>query len=202
MEVKQFQSVKNSSEILFKERNSKFYGFTFPIQNEEEFKAQLAILKERFPDSNHHCYAFRIGVEGEHYRYSDDGEPSNSAGKPIYGQLLSSEVTNIGAVVVRYFGGTKLGVGGLISAYREACRLSIEANEVIVTEIKNTYQISFGYEQTSLVDQLIHKYDLEEVSAEYGASCLKVVLCGLSQSLSFENEALEKQLSIKKAPSK
>jgi uncharacterized YigZ family protein len=194
-----FNTVTKHSEILFKERNSKFYGITFPIQSEEDFKIKQAEIKEQFPDAGHHCYAFRIGIQGEKYRYSDDGEPNNSAGKPIYGQLLSSEVTNVGAIVVRYFGGTKLGVGGLISAYKEGCKLSLEANTIIKTELKHTFTLSFDYNQTSIVDQLASQFELEELSAKFDSNCEKVFLCSKSQSEEFESICIEKQLGIKKA---
>lgn len=194
-----FNTVTKVSEILFKERNSKFYGITFPIQSENDFKEKLTEIKVQFPDAGHHCYAFRIGTEGENYRYSDDGEPNNSAGKPIYGQLLSSEVTNVGAIVVRYFGGTKLGVGGLVSAYKEACKISLEANHVIQTELKNKFTLTFDYNQTSIVDQLASQFELEEISAQFETNCVKVFLCSKSFSDEFEALSIEKQLDIKKA---
>lgn len=186
IDLELFKTVKYESEHLFKERASKFIGFVFPIQSEEEFKIKLQEIKEMHPGCNHHCYAFRLEPDGRTYRYSDDGEPNNSAGKPIFGQLLSAEITNVGAVVARYFGGTKLGVGGLITAYKEATRLAIEENEIITTELKASYQIDYTYEQTSMINQLVSKFELELVNTEFGESCRSEVRCKLSLKIAFE----------------
>ena len=166
-----FRTIKAASDILFKERASKFYGFVFPIDSEEDFKRELDKIKELHPQAGHHCYAFRIGKNGDSYRYSDDGEPNNSAGKPMYGQLLSSDVTNVGTVVARYFGGTKLGVGGLVTAYKEAVKLAIEAGEIITTEIKASFAISYSYDETSSFNQLVSKFNLEIVETKFEAQC-------------------------------
>jgi uncharacterized YigZ family protein len=189
-----FRTIKAASDILFKERASKFYGFVFPIDSEEEFKRELDKIKELHPQAGHHCYAFRIGIEGELYRYSDDGEPNNSAGKPMYGQLLSSEVTNIGAVVVRYFGGTKLGVGGLVSAYKEAVKQAIEATEIITSEVKALYQIDYGYEETSNINQLVAKFNLEIVETKFEAQCTSIVKCTVPQKDELENYCDENRI--------
>ena len=107
-----------SPEVLHKDRNSKFYGYAFPVTSEDEIKTCLDQLKKKHYQAGHFCYAWQLGMTYDSYRYNDDGEPSNSAGAPIYGQLQSFDLTNVFVVVVRYFGGTKLGVGGLIQAYR------------------------------------------------------------------------------------
>ncbi len=191
-----FKSVKNSTEVLFKEKASKFYGYVFPVQSENDFKKKLETIKETHPQAGHYCYAFRIGVNGENHRYSDDGEPNNSAGKPIYGQLLSSEITYVGAVVVRYFGGTKLGVGGLVSAYKETSKQTIEANEIIETELKEKYVLEYSYEETSIFNQLVSKFDLEILETKFEVNCKSVVLCNLPQKNEFENFCNEFQIEF------
>lgn len=191
-----FNTVKYESEYLFKDRGSKFIGFVFPIQSEDDFKTKLQKIKELHPGCNHHCYAFRLNPDGSNYRYSDDGEPNNSAGKPIYGQLLSAEITNVGAVVARYFGGTKLGVGGLIHAYKEATRLAIEENEIVITELKQAYSIDYGYDQTSIINQLFSKFDIEVVNTDFGESCTANIRCKLSLKEGFESYCKESNISV------
>ena len=194
-----FKTVKYETEYLFKDRGSKFIGFVFPIQSEEDFKNKLQEIKELHPSCNHHCYAFRLEPDGRTYRYSDDGEPNNSAGKPIYGQLLSAEITNVGAVVARYFGGTKLGVGGLIHAYKEATRFAIEENEIITTELKATYSIEYSYDQTSLINQLVSKFDLEVANTDFGENCISKLRCKLSQIQDLESYCKESNIPINRS---
>ena len=127
-----------------KEKGSKFFGYAFPVASEEEVKLCLEELRVKHNDARHHCYAYRLGIgTEERYRANDDGEPSNSAGKPIYGQLLSADITNVLLVVVRYFGGVKLGVGGLISAYKLSAKDTIVAGKIIDEIEQNYYQINF-----------------------------------------------------------
>ena len=124
---------------IFKDRNSKFLGFAFPVNNEEQVKQHLEDLKKEHYAARHWCYAYQIGIENIHYRANDDGEPNNSAGMPIYGQIQSFEVTNILIIVVRYYGGVKLGVGGLINAYRTGAQLALEASKIIEKTINIEY---------------------------------------------------------------
>ncbi len=196
IDLEEFKTVKYESVYLFKDRGSKFIGFVFPIQSEEDFKTRWQEIKELHPSCNHHCYAFRLEPDGNTYRYSDDGEPNNSAGKPMYGQLLSSEITNVGAVVARYFGGTKLGVGGLINAYKEAVRLAIEENEIVVTELKENYTIQYTYEQTSMINQLFSKFDIEVVHTDFAANCVAQVRCKLSLKDEFEHYCKENNIRL------
>lgn len=196
IDLEEFKTVKNESEYLFKDRGSKFIGFVFPINSEEEFKIRLSEIKELHPACNHHCYAFRLEPDGKTYRYSDDGEPNNSAGKPIYGQLLSSEITNVGAVVARYFGGTKLGVGGLIHAYKEATRLAIEENCIVTTELKQTYSIDYSYDQTSLINQVFSKFNVEVISTEFNEACTAKIRCKLSLLDVFESYCSENNIKL------
>jgi uncharacterized YigZ family protein len=166
-----FKTIVASSEGVYKEKGSTFIGFAFPILDEETFKINLSELKKLHPDAVHHCYAFRLNPTGNTFRYSDDGEPANTGGKPIYGQLLSFEVTNIAVVVVRYYGGTKLGVGGLITAYKEAAKEALLAAEISEKEITTTLLVSFPYEQTAAINQLIHHQKLNIVSQAFNEKC-------------------------------
>ncbi len=160
----QYKTIAAPSEGYYKEKGSKFTGFAIPVFAEEEFKEHLARIKKENPDSGHYCYGLRIGADEKLYRYSDDGEPSSTAGKPIFGQIQSYELTNIMIVVTRYFGGTKLGVGGLITAYRAAAKEALENADIITRTVDNFYQLEFGYEIMSSVMNFIKKNNLEVVS--------------------------------------
>ncbi|CAI9429504.1 IMPACT family member yigZ [Candidatus Ornithobacterium hominis] len=156
------QSIKNDvKEILMKEKGSKFIGFAFSVENEDEINAKLLELKEIYPDATHHCYAYRLGFDGEIYRANDDGEPSGSAGIPIYNQIRSAELTYTLVVIIRYFGGTKLGVGGLIQAYKKAAELTLAEAEKISFIQKEKYFIKFEYAQQNEVQKI-----LESINAE------------------------------------
>ena len=144
-----------SKEGLFKDRGSKFYGYAFPISNEEEIKEKIELLKKQHYNARHCCYAWQLGKNYDHYRANDDGEPSNSAGMPIYGQLQSFNVTNVLVVVVRYFGGTKLGVGGLIKAYKNGAKLALENSNIIDKTINEKFLIKFEYPEMNTVMRII-----------------------------------------------
>jgi uncharacterized YigZ family protein len=155
-----------SEETLFKEKNSKFFGYAFPIESEEEVKPIVEILKKQHPHACHYCYAYQIGTETVQYRANDDGEPSNTAGTPIYGQIQSFVLTNILVVVVRIYGGTKLGVGGLISAYKTSAQITLEASEIIEKTIDIHFQISFDYKNMNKVMRVIKEKKVDIVSQE------------------------------------
>jgi len=140
-----YKTIESPSEGIFKDKGSKFISFAYPISNEEEIKPIITDLKKQFYDARHHCFAFRIGYQGEQFRANDDGEPSSTAGKPILGQLLSNEITNVIVVVVRYFGGTKLGVPGLINAYKNATIDALENATIIEKTIDIHFNITFDY---------------------------------------------------------
>ncbi len=161
-----------SDEILFKEKNSKFFGYAFPIQSEEELKPILASLRKQHPNAGHFCYAYQIGTNTIVYRVNDDGEPGNTAGIPIYGQIQSFEVTNILIVVVRFFGGVKLGVGGLISAYKNAAQLILESSEIIEKTIDIHYLISFDYKNINKVMRVIKEKNIIIASQKMEMSCV------------------------------
>lgn len=160
-----------SEEILFKEKNSKFFGYAFPVTTEEEIKNHLEILRKQHYGAVHFCYAFQIGTEKIQFRANDDGEPSNTAGAPIYGQIQSFGVTNILVVVVRFFGGIKLGVGGLISAYRTAAQMALEASEIVEKTINIHYTVSFDYKNMNKVMRVIKEKNLEIISQNMNESC-------------------------------
>jgi len=160
-----------SEEILFKEKGSKFFGYAFPITSDEEVKPILEVLRKKHPTACHYCYAYQIGTEKKNYRANDDGEPSNSAGMPIYGQIQSFSVTNILLVVVRIFGGTKLGVGGLITAYKTAAQLTLENCSITEKTINIHYLISFDYKNMNKIMRIIKEKNLDIVDQKMEMSC-------------------------------
>ena len=160
-----------TAEILFKEKSSKFFGYAFPVQTETEVKPILDTLRKQHPNAVHYCYAYQIGTENIHYRANDDGEPSNTAGMPIYGQIQSYNLTNVLIVVVRFFGGIKLGVGGLIAAYRTVAQLTLENSEIIEKTINIHYLISFDYKNINKVMRIIKEKNIEIASQKMNMSC-------------------------------
>ncbi|MEY4432317.1 MAG: hypothetical protein RLZZ44_447 [Bacteroidota bacterium] len=166
MEIKDTYSTiaQATNEILFKEKSSKFYGYAFPIESEEEVKPILDQLRKQYPHAVHYCYAYQIGTEKISYRANDDGEPSNSAGAPIYGQIQSFGLTNVLLVVVRIFGGIKLGVGGLITAYKTTAQMVIEEAEIIEKTIDVPFLISYDYKKMNQVMRIIKEKKLDVVS--------------------------------------
>ncbi len=161
----------SSEEILYKEKNSKFYGYAFPVSKEEEIKIHLEHLKKRHFGAVHFCYAYQIGTDNITFRANDDGEPSNSAGMPIYGQIQSFELTNVLVVVVRFFGGIKLGVGGLISAYKTAAQMTLEASAIIEKTINIRFVITFDYKNINKIMRIIKEKNLEIISQKMELSC-------------------------------
>ena len=172
MEKDTYKTIKKPSpEVLFKDRGSKFFGYAFPVTTEEEIKEHIDALKKQHHTARHWCYAWQLGKHYEHYRANDDGEPSNSAGMPIYGQLQSFEVTNILVVVVRYFGGTKLGVGGLIQAYKTAAQMALEASKIVELTIDDLYKLQFDYPEMNTVMRIIKEEDLTIVNQKLELNC-------------------------------
>jgi uncharacterized YigZ family protein len=155
-----------SSEILFKEKNSKFFGYAFPIQSESEVKPIIDSLRKQHPNAGHFCYAYQIGADTVTYRANDDGEPGNTAGTPIYGQIQSFYVTNVIIIVVRIFGGVKLGVGGLISAYKTTAQMVLENCEIVEKTINIHYSVTFDYKNMNKVMRVIKEKKLEIISQE------------------------------------
>jgi uncharacterized YigZ family protein len=160
-----------SPEILFKEKNSKFFGYAFPITSEEEVKTHIENLKKQHFSARHWCYAYQIGTTKIQYRANDDGEPNNSAGMPIYGQIQSFGVTNVLVVVVRYFGGVKLGVGGLITAYKTGAQMALEASDIIEKTIDVHFLIHFDYKNMNKVMRIIKEKNISIISQKMEADC-------------------------------
>ena len=163
--------IKASEEVLFKDKNSKFFGYAFPVRSEDDVKSKLELLKKQHHSARHWCYAYQIGIDSINYRVNDDGEPNNSAGMPIYGQIQSFDVTNVLVVVVRYFGGVKLGVGGLINAYKTAAQFALESSKIVTRTINKTYLIKFDYKNMNKVMRVIKEKQLKIVDQKLELDC-------------------------------
>lgn len=167
-----YKTIDASTEgVLFKDKNSKFFGYTFPIKTEDDVKLCIKKLKKEHHAARHWCYAYQLGTEKITYRANDDGEPNNSAGMPIYGQIQSFEVTNILIVVVRYFGGIKLGVGGLINAYKTSAQLTLEASKILEKTINIDYLIVFDYKNMNTVMRIIKEKKLNIINQKLEMDC-------------------------------
>lgn len=162
---------KASEEVLFKDKNSKFYGYAFPVTSEEEAKVHIEDLKKKHHQARHWCYAWQIGKEVHQFRANDDGEPSNTAGMPIYGQIQSFDVTNILIVVVRHYGGIKLGVGGLINAYRTAAQMALENSKIVKRTIDEVFILKFDYPEMNLVMRVIKEHNLKIIEQKLELDC-------------------------------
>lgn len=166
-----YKTIKYPSQGVYKEKGSKFLAFAYPIATEAEAKARLDELRKQYFDARHHCYAYILGADKAAYRINDDGEPSSTAGKPIYGQLLSHDLTNIIIVVVRYFGGIKLGVPGLINAYRTATKDAIDNAIIIERNITEVYNLQFTYEQMNSVMKILKDNNLPQCNQKFELEC-------------------------------
>jgi uncharacterized YigZ family protein len=166
-----YKTIKTPSEGFFKDRGSKFFGYTYPITSEQELKLKIEELKKEHHTARHHCYAYRLKQDYSVYRANDDGEPTNAAGKPILGQIDAKELTNVGVVVVRYFGGTKLGVGGMMNAYKTAALEALNNAEIIECTIDEEFEISFGYPEMNTVMRFIKDLGLEIKSQKMEMDC-------------------------------
>jgi len=167
-----YQTIAGRSQGTFRDKASKFIGIALPVTKEEDVKNQLGIIRREYHDANHHCYAYRLGFDKSEYRFNDDGEPSGSAGKPIYGQILSKDLTNILIVVIRYFGGTKLGIPGLINAYRTAAREALDQASILIKTVNELYEIKYEYPLMNDVMRILKEENLDIVSQEFETSCI------------------------------
>lgn len=168
----EYQTIEKPVEnILIKEKGSKFIGFLYPILNENELKEALQKIRELHPKATHHCYAYRMGLNGENYRINDDGEPSGSAGLPIYNQLLANDITNVLLISVRYFGGTKLGVGGLVKTYKESAKATIEEAKIIIKELESEIKIDFNFAQQNTIFSLLNKFNAQVLEFDAQEEC-------------------------------
>jgi len=157
---------------VFKEKGSKFIAYAYPLSSQEEVDSILQAQKKEHPKARHWCYAWQLGVEKPVFRYNDDGEPNNSAGKPIYGQIQSFNVTNVMLVVIRYFGGTKLGVGGLVTAYKTAAKMALENAVIVEKTVKENFSLQFEYVHMDKVMRVIKENDLGILSRKMELDCL------------------------------
>lgn len=176
------------SEGMLKDRGSKFLYFGFRVSSEEEIRSQLAVLRKTYFDASHHCYAWVIGRDGDTFRANDDGEPNHSAGDPILGQIRSNQLTNVLIVVVRYFGGTKLGVSGLIQAYKTSAALAIEENQIVEEWVKIIIELRFSYPEMNEVMKVVKAHNLEIISQIMELDCKMI----LSFREGLANQVLEK----------
>lgn len=166
-----YLTIKKASEGLYKEKASKFIALAFPANSEDEVKEVLVNLRKVYYDARHHCFAYALGFKGELWRANDDGEPSGTAGKPIYGQILARSLTNTLVVVVRYFGGTKLGTSGLINAYRTAAAGALDKAEIIEKTINNLYRVNFSYVAMNGIMKVIKEMNVQISNQHFDNGC-------------------------------
>ena len=182
MENDVYRTIEANAEALFKEKSSKFLCFAYPVTTEEQIRERLEVLYKKYYDATHHCYAWRLGPRGETFRANDDGEPSSTAGKPILGQLLSHEITDCLIVVVRYFGGTKLGVSGLIEAYKTSAAEVIAAAEVVERTVDDRIEVRFSYMAMNEVMRIIKDMQPKIVEQCFDNLCTMTLTIRQSQS--------------------
>lgn len=175
MSVYTFNTIDGNAEGQYKDKGSKFLAFAYPVRTEADVKQRLEQLRKKYFDATHHCYAYVLGADKARFRAVDDGEPHHSAGDPILNQIRSHHLTDVLVVVVRYYGGTKLGVSGLIQAYRAAAESALQHALIITVEVKQTITIHFDYEHTAEVMRLVHDFNLEVMARDYGAACVLTV---------------------------
>lgn len=198
MPVFSYKTIQAASEGLYKEKGSKFLAFAYSVESEEEVHEKLDLIKKEYYDARHHCYAFMLGSEQQKFRAFDDGEPNHSAGDPILGQIRSKGLTNILIVVVRYFGGVKLGVGGLIGAYKAAAEDALKKAVIIEKEVTETLRLVYDYANTPEVMRLVKQFDLTVKKQEFNESCELIAEIKLRNKLEFDDKLqLMKALGVK-----
>lgn len=169
--ITSFHTVSSSSTGEYKEKGSKFIAWAFPVSSEDDVKVRLTEIKKKYFDARHHCYAYILGADKNKFRSYDDGEPNHSAGDPILGQIRSKNLTNTLVIVIRYFGGTKLGVGGLVSAYKLAAEEALNKAQVVEQQITISFIFEFTYEVTPAIMKLVKDFDLKIVNQAFGETC-------------------------------
>jgi uncharacterized YigZ family protein len=182
-----FLSVEGESRGVYREKASKFLAVAMPVSSEEEVKAILDDLRKAYHDANHHCYAYRLGLENQAYRINDDGEPSGSAGKPIYGQILSMGLSDLLVVVIRYFGGTKLGIPGLIHAYRTAAREALEKAVIVEKIIRVEFTVTFDYPMMNEIMRILKEEGVKIVHQTAMERCEIIFHIRQSHAIKIEN---------------
>lgn len=200
-----FKTIQAPTEGNYKEKGSKFLSFAYPVQSEEEVKQRIGELKKKYFDARHHCFAYMLGADETRFRAFDDGEPNHSAGDPILGQIKSKNITNVLIVVVRYFGGVKLGVGGLISAYKAAAEDALNRCVIIEKEILQGYAFEYPYVSTPDVMKLVKEFDLVMHNQSFEEECKMEVSISIRLKTSFEEKvqllnARGVKISIKEFP--
>ena len=202
MESDTFLTIASESTGVYKEKGSKFLAFVYPVSNEEEAREKVDFLHKKFHDARHHCYAWRIGLNGEHCRVNDDGEPAHSAGKPILGQLVAHGVTNVLAVVVRYFGGTLLGVGGLMQAYKLATIDALAHAKTVTDIITETWQLTFDYPYMNQVLKIVKEMNIDCYTQDFNIHCIMMIKVRKSRTVQIEKRfnTVESLIIEKKLP--
>ena len=176
-----FLTLAEDSQGLYKEKGSRFLSFAMPVSSTEDVKAKLQVLKKNYYDARHICYAYVLGKNGTVFRSNDDGEPSGSAGLPIYNQLLAHNLTNILVVIIRYYGGTKLGVSGLVKTYKESTKYTLEHAEIITKELETELEIQFKFSQQNIIFSLLNKFDAKVLNFDAQEDCTIIARLNLSE---------------------
>jgi uncharacterized YigZ family protein len=170
-----YLTLNKPAEGIYRDKGSRFLAFGYPVKNEAEIRDILTVVRKKYHDARHHCYAYRLGASGDVFRMNDDGEPSGTAGKPIYGQLLSIGITHVLVVVVRYFGGVLLGTGGLIQAYRSATADMLEHAEKVTRHVETRMRITFPYESMNAVMKVLKEESVVPEDPDYQSTCAMVI---------------------------
>jgi uncharacterized YigZ family protein len=196
MSIDSYKTISETAEGIYKEKGSKFITYAYPVTCEEEIKEHIAVLKKEYYDARHHCYAYMLGAEKKNFRANDDGEPSSTAGKPILGQILSHDLTNILIVVVRYFGGTKLGASGLIHAYKTAAADAISNATIVDRTVNDVYDIHFDYLVMNDVMRVIKEEQPLQLGQDFNLTC-KITISMRQNDIGRVLERFEKIESVK-----
>lgn len=187
-----YKTIQASSEGIYKEKGSKFLAFAYPVGTETMIKNQIADLKKQYHGARHHCFAWRLGPEKDLYRVNDDGEPSGSAGNPIFGQIQSRDLTNVLVVVVRYFGGALLGVGGLINAYRSSASDALDRTPIVDLKVYSRLNLEFGYNRINAVMKVVKEFQLGFETREFDLNCSLTLKVWIRK----ENQVMERLSNI------
>lgn len=200
MEAQYYNTIEKSGTAEFRDRGSKFIAIVIPITSIADFKEKLAVIKKEHPKATHHCFAYRIGLDGSTFRVSDDGEPSGSAGRPILGQIDSKKVTDVLVVVVRYFGGTLLGVPGLINAYKTAASMALQVTPLVQKPVLVNYQLQFDYTQMNDIMRILKQAECTILEEEMNLFCsLKIgIPLGRLDEVLFRLRDRKGELELKK----
>jgi len=183
-----YQTIASPSEGEYKEKGSKFLAYAYPMDAESDLDGFMASLRDIHPKARHYCYAYKLGLDGTRFRANDDGEPSGTAGKPIYGQILSFGLTNVCIIVIRYFGGTKLGASGFIHAYKETSKAALDNAAIIEKYLYISYQLTFGYDHMGHIMNALKDPDIEITDKVFEDHCV----VNIQIRLSVENQAIHR----------